>query len=33
MLRDLGEALALVPTDDAGVLADIDLPTDLDRLR
>jgi len=33
VLRDLGEALALVPTGDAGVLADIDMPTDLDRLR
>ncbi len=33
VLRDLGEALALVPTDDPGVLADIDLPTDLDALQ
>jgi len=33
VVQGLGEALALVPTDDPGVLADIDLPTDLDRLR
>ena len=33
VLRALGAALALVPTDDPGVLADIDVPTDLDRLR
>jgi len=33
VLQGLGEALVLVPTDDAGVLADVDRPTDLDRLR
>lgn len=32
VLQGLGEALVVVPTDDAGVLADIDLPSDLDRL-
>ena len=33
VLQDLGDALALVRTDDAGVLADIDRLADLDRLR
>ena len=33
VLQSLGEALVLVPTDDAGVLADIDLPSDLAGLR
>jgi molybdenum cofactor cytidylyltransferase len=33
VLQGLGAALLLVPTGDPGVLADIDLPGDLDRLR
>ena len=33
VLQGLGAALTLVPTNDPGVLADVDLPTDLDRLR
>jgi molybdenum cofactor cytidylyltransferase len=33
VVRGLGESLVMVPTDDAGVLADIDSASDLDRLR